>query len=332
MSVAWDKESCLVTGGAGFGGSHLCAALLSLGARVHVLDLDFPSSGLLRLTGDESRVEALRGDARDLDSVRRILDEKGIGTVFHLAAQPLVPVSNARPFETLHDNALGTYAVLEAARTARRPPRVVFASSGAYYGASTSPEPIAEDAPPRPAANIYAPSKVAGDAAVLSYAKTFGLRTVSCRFMNTYGPGDLNFSRIVPRAAFLLLTGKPYDFGDRDDGTTTLDYMHVRDMARAYLAAAPHADLRPGDAFNFGGGRPLSTSGLARLASRVFDGKDREPLFRGPKREVPLSKSLDGRKASATLGWRPEATLEAGLAETFSWYREHPDLLPPSRP
>ncbi|HAH05879.1 MAG TPA: sugar dehydratase [Elusimicrobia bacterium] len=330
MSIVWEHERCLVTGGAGFGGGHLCLRLLSLGARVCVLDLDFPASGVLRLSGSEARVKAARGDARDLDSVRRIIDEQGIGTVFHLAAQPLVTLSNELPFETLHNNALGTYAVLEAARTARKPPRVVFASSGAYYGTTTSQDPIAEDAAPLPAANIYAPSKVAGDAAARSYAKTFGLRTVVCRFMNTYGPGDSNFSRIVPRTARLLLTGASYDFGGRDDGTTVLEYLHVRDMAQAYLSAAAHADEEPGEAFNFGGGRPLSTRELARLASRVFDGKDREPVFSGPRREVPLSKLLDTRKAASRLGWKPEIPLEKGLEETFAWYREHLGKYPDS--
>jgi CDP-glucose 4,6-dehydratase len=294
---------------------------------VVVLDRWLPRTSYLNLAGLAPKVDFLQGDVRDLDFVKQTLERFDIDTVFHLAAQPLVPTSNALPLETLSVNAMGTYTVLEAIRGSTRTKRLVFASSGAYYGTISRADSISEEDPPLPSSNIYAPSKVAGDLAVRCYAKIYGLKAAVCRFMNTYGPGDTNFSRLVPRAAKNLMEGAPFDFGDRDDGSTVLTYMHVRDMANAYILMAEQLDSIAGEAFNFGGEVPLSTREMAALCARVFTGEDRDPAFHGPRREAPLRKVLDTQKAREALGWRPETSLEEGLRETFAWYRERWDQL-----
>ena len=317
----WDSRPCLVTGGAGFGGSHLCEQLLHRGAKVYVLDRWLPSNSYLVLSGSAGRVEFIQGDIRDLDLVRLMLSRFGIDTVFHLAAQPIVPTSNLLPFETLSVNALGTYVMLEAARTVESVKQFIFASSGAYYGATTLDRAIAEEDAPVAASNIYSPSKVAGDIAVRSYANSFGIKAAACRFMNTYGPGDTNFSRIVPRAIQNLISNSAYEFGGRDDGTTILDYMHIRDMAGAYILVAEHTESASGEAFNFSGGKPIRNAELAKLVSQIFDGADRVPLFSGPRNARQAIKYLDISKASRVLGWKPLVTLEQGLRETIDWYR-----------
>lgn len=321
MSYAWDARPCLVTGGTGFGGSHLCSELLHRGAKVYVLDRVFPRNSYLELTGLASRVEYIQGDVRDLDLLRVTLERYEIDSIFHLAAQPLAPMSNVLPYETLSINALGTFAVLEAMRTTKSAKTLVFASSGAHYGATTTDKAIGEDDALCNAVNLYGPSKTAADVAVRSYANVFGMHAAVCRFMNTYGPGDTNFSRIVPRAVRSLLTGAAYDFGDRDDGSTRLDFLHIRDMTGAYISVAEHMDVAKGEAFNFGRGTPVSTGDVARVASRAFDGRDREPLFHGAPRAKPVVKYLDIRKAKQLLGWEPRTSLEDGLRETIDWYR-----------
>ncbi len=321
MSTDWKGRPCLVTGGAGFGGSHLCEHLLGLGARVHVLDRLLPASSYLALTGLVRRVEFIQGDIRDLDLMRLTLERFEIDTVFHLAAQPIVPISNVLPLETLSINAMGTYVVLEAVRTVRCVRRLVFASSGAYYGTTTTDRPIAEDAPALEATNVYAPSKAAADLVARCYARIFGMKIATCRFMNTYGPGDTNFSRIVPRAVRNLMQEEAYEFGDRDDGSTRLDFLFIRDMASAYVRVAEALDSVAGEAFNFGSGNPTSTRDLARLVSVRFDGQAREPIFAGAPKAKPVIKSLDVRKARERLGWQPTTTLEQGISETIAWYR-----------
>ena len=327
MSYQWTGRPCLVTGGAGFGGSHLCARLVELGAKVYVLDRAFPGNSYLNLQGLTTRLELLPGDIRDLDLLRVTLERYEIDTIFHLAAQPIAPASNVIPMETLSINAMGTYCVLEAIRTTSPGKRLVFASSGAYYGTTTTDRPIREDDAPCVASNIYAPSKVAGDVAVRTYASVYGIKAAVCRFMNTYGPGDTNFSRIVPRAVRNILRHGAYEFGDRDDGTTRLDYLYIRDMANAYLKLAENLDAVSGEAFNFGRGQAVSTRELTKLVSRAVDDREREPLFMGAPRAKPVVKYLDIEKARRLLDWQPSTSLEQGIAETADWYRRFLDRL-----
>lgn len=326
---AWQGRPCLVTGGFGFGGSHLCLALLERGASVLVFDRWRPPDSHLDRSGAGGRIHFVQGDIRDTDLLKLTLERFEIDTVFHVAAQPIVPIANLHPAETLSVNVQGTYSVLEAIRTGAPGRRLVFASSGAYYGTTTTDGPLDEEAPPLTATNIYAPSKVAADVAVRTYARVYGIPAGVCRFMNTYGPGDANFSRIVPRAARNLVQGDPYDFGDRDDGSTRLDFLHIRDMSGAYLSLAEHLDEVSGQAFNFGSGVPVSVREVARIASLSFDGIEREPLFRGRSPARPVIKYLDISKARTLLGWSPTLDLEAGLVDAMTWYREN---LPAARP
>jgi CDP-glucose 4,6-dehydratase len=317
----WDGKRCLVTGGYGFGGSHLCEQLLQKGAQVYVLDREAPANSYLTLTGLASSVHYVCGDVRDVELLKISLERFEIETVFHLAAQPIVPLSNVHPYETLSVNVLGTYAVLEAIRSSICTQNLVFASSGAFYGATTQHEPISEDSPSLVAPNIYAPSKVAADIAVRCYAKTYGMKAAVCRFINTYGPGNTNFSTIVPTAIGNIITNRPFDFGARDDGTSTFDYLNIRDMTRGYLAVAENMEVAFGEAFNFGGGYPISVKDLVQLISRLYDGQEREPVFHGPKRVTPIFKRLDTTKARRLLGWQTSISLEDGLKETIDWYK-----------
>ncbi len=313
----------MVTGGTGFGGSHLCSELLRRDAKVYVIDRVFPRDCYLVLSGLERQVQFIQGDVRDIDLLRLTIERYEIDTIFHLAAQPLVAMSNVLPFETLSVNTLGTFTVLEAMRTTRCVKTLVFASSGAQYGATTTDKPIAEDDALYAAVNLYGPSKTAADVVVRSYAAVYGLGAAACRFMNTYGPGDTNFTRIVPRAIRNLLRDEPYDFGARDDGSTRLDFLHIRDMTLAYIKVAEHMDVAKGEAFNFGRGEPVATNEIARLVSRAFDGREREPGFHGAARAQPVVKYLDIRKAKSLLDWQPSTTLEQGIRETIDWYRSH---------
>ncbi|MEN9309331.1 MAG: hypothetical protein RL173_3263 [Fibrobacterota bacterium] len=324
MDSHWSGRTCLVTGAAGFGGSHLCSLLLSHGASVIGLDRWYPLSSYLAHTGDLSKIDRVEGDIRDEGLLRQLLERFDVDTVFHLAAQPIVPVSNQIPMETFSINATGTMAVLEAIRATGNKRGLVFASSGAYYGATSTNQAIGETHPPLPALNTYAPSKVAADEMVRTYARVFGTRAAVCRFMNTFGEGDTNFTRIVPRAAQNLVKGVEYDFGDRDDGSSCLDFLHVSDMSRAYLALGEKLD-QPGvhgEAFNIGSGKPTTTREITRLASLAYDGKVREPVFRGPIRITPVIKSLDISKAGRLLGWQPQLSMTDALQRTMSWYRD----------
>jgi CDP-glucose 4,6-dehydratase len=322
--IDWTGRRVLVTGGAGFCGSHLGTELATLGAAVTVLDRALPADSYLRQTGAHERVEFVTGDILDAEAMGTLVRDGAFETIFHLAAQPIVSISNARPAETAAVNIMGTYSLLEAARAASSPPDFVFASSGAYYGATNTTAAIPEDAPPLVAANIYAPSKAAADLAVRCYARVYGLNTVACRWMNTYGPGDTNYTRIVPATLRRLKRGEPALI-DGTDGTNVLEILHVRDMVAAYLAVAAHIkepEVR-GEAFNFGGGTPLTLREVVMTIVRAWNqvtGQDidEEPVATGP--HVPSVKYLDVSKARARLGWGPRIPLLEGLRETVRWH------------
>lgn len=323
----WTNRRTLVTGGAGFGGAHLCRSLLEAGADVVVLDLDLPPTSFLKLDGLAESVNFVTADIRDAERLKLVTERYQIDTVFHAAAQPIVSISNTLPAETAAVNVMGTYNVLEAVRASRYVGRLVFASSGAYYGATNVTGAIPEDAPPLPAANIYAPSKVAGDIAVRCYARVFNLKAGVCRWMNTYGPGDTNFSRIIPATVRRLMRGEPALI-DGTDGTNVLEMLHVRDMAAGYMALAQRLDDPgvAGEAFNFGSGRPLSLKDAVIKTIEAWNEVAEarvppEPHITGPR--VNSVKYLDISKARERLGWEPVTTLEDGLRETVRWYLRH---------
>jgi CDP-glucose 4,6-dehydratase len=318
----WNNKKCIVTGGMGFGGSHLVEQLVKKGAVIYVLDRLVPQNSYLVLSGMVDKIQYINGDIRDTNLIRMLLENYKIDYIFHLAAQPDVPLSNAMPYETLSINVMGTYSVLEAVRCCSVPPVLIFASSGAYYGTTTQSALIKENQAPNIATNIYAPSKIAGDFAVRCYVRTYGIKAGLCRFINTYGPGNTNFGTIVPRAITLLIEGMPYDFGDRDDGSSVFDYLHIDDMTRGYIAVAQNIERINGEAFNFSGGQAISVRELVKMISRLYDGKEREPVFHGVRREVPVSKLLDCSRAEQILGWHPSLILEQGLTQTIRWYKQ----------
>jgi len=316
----WHSQKVLVLGAAGFCGAHLCEVLLAKGARVVGFDLR-PN------VGESSAYRVEKGDLLDLPALCATLERGAFDVVFHLAAQPIVSLSIERPIETMQANIVGTYNVCEAIRLSSTKPKLVFASSGAYYGATNTSHPIGEDEPALSASNIYAPTKAAADLAVRCYARVYGLKAASCRWMNTYGPGDLNWSRVVPATFARAREGKPGLIA-ATDGTNVLEMLHVRDMIEAYLRVAEHLD-RPevrGEAFNFGGGKPLVLRELVAQITRAWNaatGADVPtiPEIRGPK--VESVKYLDISKAKQVLGWEPEIDLDEGLREAARWYAEY---------
>lgn len=323
----WQTQRALVVGAAGFCGAHLCDQLVQRGAHVIGFDNSLPRDSWLHSSGTLSRIHWQDGDMLDLANLKLLLARHPVDTIFLLAAQPIVSISNQLPLETAHTNIIGTYNVLEAIRTLPIPPKLVFASSGAYYGATNTRSAISEEEPALVASNIYAPTKAAADLAVRCYARIYDLPTATCRWMNTYGPGDLNFSRIIPATMKRLSAGRR-GLIDGTDGTNVLEMLHVRDMIEAYLAVAENlnrAEVR-GQAFNFGGGAPLELKSVVSAATRAWNEVNGteislEPEITGPK--VDSVKYLDISKARELLGWEPKISLKEGLRETASWYRDY---------
>lgn len=297
----------VVTGGAGFIGSHVVDALLARGAEVTVVDS--------LATGKRENVPT--GARLEVRDVREPLDDLFAETrpqaVFHLAAQADVRASVERPVEDADVNVLGTVRVLEAAR--RHGAQVVFASTGgAIYGECDGPAP--ESAPPRPL-SPYGTSKLAGEEYLRTYNRLYGARHVSLRYGNVYGPRQDPYGEAGVVAIFLgaLARGEPPRiFGD---GRQTRDYVYVGDVARATLAAL---DLE-GGVFNVGTGRETSVLELYALCREVAGSELQAES--APPRLGELQRSvLDPSLAARELGFQAIVGLEDGLRATWEWLRK----------
>jgi UDP-glucose 4-epimerase len=295
----------VVTGGAGFIGSHIVDALLARGDEVLVLD-DF-STGRRENVPSGARVH--EGDIRrDTD---RAFDEARPEVAFHLAAQKDVRASVERPDYDADVNIVGTLHVLEAAR--RHGTKIVFSSTGgAIYGECDGP--AGEDHPRQPL-SPYGVSKLAGEEYIAAWNRLYGGGHVSLRLGNVYGPRQDPHGEAGVVAIFMSLLrdgGTPKIFGD---GTQTRDYVHVADVVAATLAAVE----RDGGVFNVGTGTETSVLDLYERIQRVA-GVERAAEF-APARAGELQRSvLDVSLAKRELGWEPKHPLDDGLAETWSWF------------
>lgn len=319
-------RAALVTGASGFIGSWMVERLLDEGARVIVPRR--PSAGRSFLRGGselEKRCEVVEMDLLSPDSLVRVLNERGVDTVFHLAARTIVGEAQERPLRAFEVNALGTSNLLEACRLleAQAPhPRVVVASSYHAYGRQEQ-QCLSEEAPLLPT-NPYEVSKACGDLLARCYAATYGAPVGVARLANVYGARDRNLSRLVPGAATSIARDKPPVI--RSDGTAERDFIYAADAVDAYLAVADSLEnpANSGRAWNAGAGDPVSVADLVRKLIAAA-GKDLEPEIRGtadPAAKVDRQ-YLDSEAIGRELGWRPATSFEDGLEATYGWYAEH---------
>ncbi len=294
----------IVTGGAGFIGSHVAEALVARGDEVHVLD-DLSSGKRENVpAGAELHVGDIRDPGVAFDAVRPEL-------VFHLAAQASVSVSVARPAFDAEVNVLGTVAVLEAARA--HGAQVVFSSTGgAIYGECE--RPATEDWERRPL-SPYGTSKLAGEEYLAAWNRLHGTRHVALRYGNVYGPRQDPHGEAGVVAIFLRAVAdgrRPTIFGD---GSQVRDYVYVGDVARATLAAT----ALDGGVVNVATGQPTSVLELVDTMRRAT-GHEIDPEH-GPERLGDLQRSvLDPGLAARELGWHPEVSLEDGLRAAWAFF------------
>jgi UDP-glucose 4-epimerase len=300
----------LVTGGAGFIGSHLVRALLARGDDVVVLD-NLSTGARANLA--DLPVELLVADLGEADPVRAAT--RGVDTVFHLGAMISGPASLDNPASCYRTNVLGSLHVLEAARR-ERVRRVVLASSCAVYGDRDGP--VAEDAASRPM-SPYASSKLAMEDLARLYTSAMDLQTVCLRFFNVYGPRqDVHspYAAVIPLFIEGLLDGRPPTI--HGDGGQSRDFVFVEDVVQAMLQAAQAAAA--GQLFNIGQGQSRTVLKLAEVLAALVPGSP-APVF-GPAREGDIRTSAaDIGRATKALGYRPAWDLHQGLQATVEWIR-----------
>lgn len=316
----WRDRPVAVTGATGFLGSHLTDRLVRLGANVTVLVRDsVPPTAVSRSW--YPGVKRVYGSVEDQALMERLLGEYEIRTLFHLAAQSQVGAANRNPVSTYEANIQGTWALMEAARRSPRVEQVVTASSDKAYGA----QPVLpyDESMALAAVNPYDVSKACSDLLSQSYHQTYGVPVCITRCGNFFGPGDLNWERLVPGTCRSLIRGEAPLI--RSDGKMVRDYLHVVDGAFAYLRLAESMDADDtlaGEAFNFSTEMPMTVIELVSQLQKAA-GTDVEPTILGTASHEIDSQYLSAAKARKVLGWEPTISMADALANTLDWYRDH---------
>jgi CDP-glucose 4,6-dehydratase len=323
--MQWSDTSVLITGVDGFVGSHLAMALLAQGAQVAGLlhkAAVAGKSGLLAWNIAQ-RIESHIGDVADELFVPAVLRAARPEWIFHLAAQTIVTRAETDPFQTLDTNVRGTYVLLTAAALLPHLQGIIVASSDKAYGPSPV-LPYTENMPLR-GGSVYNSSKVCTELVATSVAVRFDLPLAITRCANIYGPGDFQFSRIVPDSARALARGEPPTI--RGDGRHRRDFLFVDDAVSGYMKLAQYLaghQVARGEAFNFGTGEPIAIVDLVRSLIECGPSPPVCPVILGrpTPQELP-EQSLDSSKARQVLGWRPEVPLPVGLMRTLEWYESY---------
>jgi UDP-glucose 4-epimerase len=304
----------LVTGGAGFIGSHIVEALVARGDRVRVVD-NLITGRRSNLDGVRDAVEFVEGDLVDRDLAARVVE--GVDCVFHEAALPSVPLSVERPLDTHANCVTATVTLLDAARRAGVR-RVVYAASSSAYGDRPycSKRECDLPAPISP----YGAAKLAAELYCQAFAATFGLETVAIRYFNVFGPRqDPNspYSAVIPLFITAMLSGRqPTIYGD---GRQSRDFTYVADVVQANLLAADAPGVS-GRVFNAANGRSITLLELVEALNEVL-GTRIQPAFE-PPRPGDIRESLaDITLARASLGYEPQVPFREGLRRSIEYYR-----------
>ncbi len=311
------RTKCLVTGAAGFIGSHLAERLVARGHTVRVVD-NLLTGDLANLTAMEDQIEFINGDLCDPEVCKRAV--AGMDVVFHVAALPSVPRSVKDPWASHDNNVNATMRLLEASIQAKVS-RVVYSSSSSVYG-DTMVLPKAEAVEPLPR-SPYAASKLAAEQYVLAFARSGMIEGVALRYFNVFGPRQSPhsaYAAVIPIFLHAALEGRPaVIYGD---GQQTRDFTYVDNVVDAnLLAASAPGSTASGWPVNVGAGARSSLLELIALVSRVT-GRDVGYILQA-SRAGDVRDSLAGlERTERLIGYRPRISLEEGLRRTWAWFEE----------
>ncbi len=320
--MEWDKEyslsKILITGGAGFIGSHLARALVQGENEVVVFD-NLSTGRKENLRDCPGRITLIEADIRNFERLKEASQE--VTQLYHLAAISSVPLSVDDPRTTADVNVNGTWNVLEACRQ-NRVKRLIFVSSASVYGAATK-VPFKESMSLQ-ANSPYAASKLIGEQLCDLYRRLYGLETVCLRFFSVYGPRQnphSQYANVIPAFATRLLKGEtPTVYGN---GQQTRDFIFVEDVVKAFQAAGKGKKV-VGEVINFGSGRQTSVIKLLKLIQQSL-GTKISPKFAPIKPGDDPRTCADTTKAKRLLGMKRVTALQAGLEKTLKWFKENKD-------
>lgn len=316
----WRNKNVLITGYEGFLGSHLTRTLLNRGAKICGLDIRICRKQTILSCRELAKVKIIKGSVENFSLVSEIIKKHKIEFIFHLAAKSLVGECLREPIKALSTNIRGTWNVLEASRNSNTIKVIVIASSDKAYGSHTK-LPYKENAS-LSGSHPYDVSKSCADLIAHTYYNTYGLPVVVTRCGNIFGPGDFNFSRIIPDAVRSAIMNNKLII--RSDGKFIRDYIYVDDVVNAYLSLSEKFQRLKldGNAFNFSYEKPISVLELVKIIYYLTGKELNYKILDQAKYEIKKQYLLS-KKAKEILGWKPRFTLEEGLKKTIGWYKDN---------
>lgn len=317
-SSFWYKKKVLITGYEGFLGSNLTRTLLKGGARIWGLDIKTFRKETILSKKELNKIKVIKGSVADLELVSDIIKKNRVEVVFHLAASALVGDCLKNPVETFTTNIEGTWNILESCRNNKHVEAVVIASSDKAYG-SAKKLPYRENTP-LAGENPYDVSKSCADLVAYTYYHAYGMPVAVTRCGNIFGPGDFNFSRIIPETIRCANSNEKLMI--RSDGKFTRDYVYVEDIVNGYIMLAEQLRKKnlSGEAFNFSDENPVTVMKLVRNIYELMGKKPDYKVLNEARYEIK-DQYLDSTKARKILGWKPKNGLTKGLIKTINWHK-----------
>ena len=331
MENYWRNKKVFITGINGFAGANLAEDLIKNGAEVFGLIRNSKTDSYFFFNNLQKDCQIFYGDLNDSTLINRIISEHGIQFVFHLAAQVEVGIGLNNPYLTFETNIRGTYTLLEACRIyGNNIESIVIASSDKAYGSyPVNKMPYQEDYPLNPK-YPYDTSKACADLVAQSYTNNvYGLPIVITRFCNLYGPGQLNFSAIIPDAMRSALDFS--EFIPRSDGTMIRDFLFIKDVSDLYMVIAKGLSDSPsisGQIFNAGPNDPIS---MKDLIVKIYSMKNKSDelqkilsVMAGKKTSGEIDyQCMDFQKVLKMFNWSPKIDLDEGLELSLEWYEKY---------
>ena len=318
----WKDKKILITGFEGFLGSNLTQELLKTKAKVIGLDIKIFRKETILCSRDYKKMVVYKGSVANYKLLQSILRKHSINVIFHLAAEAIVSRSQENPRKAFESNIMGTWEVLEVARQQRNMEAIVVASSDKAYG-SHKKLPYHEDAP-LIANHPYDVSKSCADLIANTYFHTYDLPVAITRCGNIYGPGDFNFSRLIPDAIRSLALNKKLEI--RSDGKFVRDYVYIDDIVAGYIRIAELLTRCKlfGEVFNLSDEKPTTVIKLLKQIDESYPGENKlnYKIMNTAKYEIK-KQYLSSVKARRILGWKPSYSLREGLRKTGKWYVEY---------
>ncbi len=301
----------LVTGGAGFIGSHLVDRLIKQNHKVVVIDN--LSSGKKENINPKAKLYKI--DIRD-SKISQIFEKEKPQVIFHLAAQSIVDIAYKNPLETIQTNIIGTANILEACRIKGDLKSIIIVSSDKAYGKAKNlpykeEDPLLGDHP-------YDFSKTASDLLAQTYFKTYNMPIAITRFSNVFGSRDFNFGRIIPDVFESIIKNKQLLI--RSNGQMIREYTYVDDIVDGCIKLKENIEKIKGEAFNFGSKNIFNVINLIKKIEQILNVKVNYKILNIAKNEIP-EQYLDYTKAEKLLGWHPQTTFEQTIKESFNWYK-----------